>query len=157
MPVELAIPGREPIILEHAVFDVNGTLAVDGELVEGAAERLGILAGSLTIHLITADTHGKQAAIDERLGITAARMTMGHEREQKAEFINKLDRHRCVAIGNGANDVLMLETAALGIAVLGREGLCFEAARAADIMAPSILDALDMLIHPARLVATMRR
>jgi P-type E1-E2 ATPase len=157
MPVELAIPGRESIVLKHAVFDVNGTLAVDGELIEGVSERLGILAGSLTIHMITADTHGKQHAIDDRLGITAVRMTPGHEREQKAEFINRLDRHHCAAVGNGANDVLMLETAVLGIAVLGHEGLYFEAARAADVLAPSILDALDMLIHPARLVATLRR
>jgi soluble P-type ATPase len=51
----------------------------------------------------------------------------------------------------------MLEAAALGIAVLGDEGLATEALQAADVVAGSIVQALDLLIRPARLVATHRR
>jgi P-type E1-E2 ATPase len=156
MPLDLVIPGRKPLHLEHAVFDVNGTLAWDGELIEGVAERLEILARQLQIHMITADTHGKQAQIDKRLGIAATRMTPGGEPEQKAALIEQLGRQRCAAIGNGSNDVLMLAAAALSIGVVGPEGISAEALRTTDIIAPSILAALDLLIYPARLVATLR-
>jgi soluble P-type ATPase len=50
----------------------------------------------------------------------------------------------------------MLSAAALGIAVLGPEGLAREAWEAADILTPDILAALDLLLHPQRLVATWR-
>jgi len=61
-----------------------------------------------------------------------------------------------VAIGNGANDAAMLQEAALGIAVLGPEGLAAEALLAADVVVASIEDALDLLLRPHRLVATLR-
>ena len=62
-----------------------------------------------------------------------------------------------VAIGNGANDVSMLRAAALGIVVVGPEGLATEAIAAATIVTLSIADALDLLLNPKRLVATLRR
>jgi soluble P-type ATPase len=51
----------------------------------------------------------------------------------------------------------MLSSAALGIAVLGPEGLAVEALRAAHVVVARIEDALDLLLHPQRLVATLRR
>jgi P-type E1-E2 ATPase len=155
--IQLNIPGRGEIELHHAVFDVNGTLAVDGVLIEGVAERLKQLKEHLDIHLITADTHGRQAEIDAQLGITARRMLPNSERQQKVVFLNELGRSQAAAIGNGSNDVWMLEAAAVGIAVLGVEGLSSEALRAADVVVPSVLDALDLLLNPKRLVATLRR
>lgn len=155
--LELTIPGRGTIVLHHAVFDVNGTLATDGVLIEGVAERLQALKGYLEIHLLTADTHGRQAEIDRQLGLTAQRMKSGGEREQKAAYVNDLGAENVVAIGNGANDVGMLEAAAIGIAVLGVEGLNSEALQAADVVVASIYDALDLLLKPKRLIATLRR
>ncbi len=61
------------------------------------------------------------------------------------------------AVGNGANDVEMLREAELGIAVLGYEGLAKGAADAADILVTSVHDALDLLLRPTRLLATLRR
>jgi soluble P-type ATPase len=60
-------------------------------------------------------------------------------------------------VGNGANDVDMLAEAALGIAVLGSEGLAVPALIAADVLAASIDEALELLLNPKRLVATLRR
>ena len=88
--IELSVPGRTDLRLNHAVFDVNGTLAVDGVLVGGVADRIAALGEHLEIHLLTADTHGGQAAIDATLGVTAERVTRGHEREQKAAFVTHL-------------------------------------------------------------------
>jgi soluble P-type ATPase len=63
---------------------------------------------------------------------------------------------RVVAIGNGRNDRLMLEAAALGIAVIGDEGIAAEAASASDIVTRHIRDALQLLLEPRRLVASLR-
>ncbi len=155
--IELSIPGRGIIILRHAVFDVNGTLAVDGVLIEGVAERMQKLGTHLELHLLTADTHGGQATIDRQLGLTARRIQPGGEREQKAAYVNNLGAESVVAVGNGANDVGMLEAAAIGIVVMGTEGLNSEALQAADIVVASIHDALDLLLKPKRLIATLRR
>lgn len=74
---------------------------------------------------------------------------------QKAELVGRLGAESVIAVGNGRNDVAML-TAALGIAVLGAEGCAGAALRAADVVVPSISDALDCLLEPRRLVATLR-
>lgn len=155
--ITIEIPGRGPLALAHLVLDVNGTLACDGVLEPGVAERIGALRAELEVHLLTADTHGGQAAIDAALGLTAIRVRAGEERAQKAAFLRSLRGGECAAFGNGANDVAMLEAAALAVAVLGREGLCREALEAADLLALSAVDALDLLLHPARLRATLRR
>ena len=61
-----------------------------------------------------------------------------------------------MAIGNGTNDVLMLEHCSLGIVVLGPEGTSGAALRAADVICRSIEEALDLLLSPQALVATLR-
>ena len=85
------------------------------------------------------------------------RVKAGQEQEQKAALINQLGSEHVVAIGNGANDTDMLKAAAIGIAVLGPEGLCAETLLAADVVVTSITDALDLLLVPKRLIATLRR
>ena len=100
----------------------------------------------------------KQDAIDTELGLQGVRLrAKASEAEQKADFVSGLGPAGVVAIGNGANDVLMLREAALGIAVLGKEGLSVAAFQNADLVVADILDALDVLLHPKRLVATLRR
>jgi soluble P-type ATPase len=59
-------------------------------------------------------------------------------------------------VGNGRNDRLMLKAAALGIAVLQKEGAAASALAAADLVLPNITDALDALEHPLRLIASLR-
>jgi P-type E1-E2 ATPase len=136
---------------------VNGTLALDGQLIDGVARELGVLRDRLTLHLVTSDTSGRQAEIDRKLGVEAVRISPGGEAEAKAAYVRKLGAERVVAIGQGANDASMLREAALGICVLSPEGVAVEAINAADVVAPGILDALFLLEHPLRLVATLRR
>jgi soluble P-type ATPase len=50
----------------------------------------------------------------------------------------------------------MLEAAALGIAVLGDEGLAADAMQACDIVVRDIAEALALLENPQRLVASLR-
>jgi len=154
--IEIEIYGRGRLELDHLVLDMNGTLTLDGALLEGVAERLGALASQVTPVIVTADTYGTGSRIAKELGIGIERVERGMEGEQKLELVKRLDAARCVAIGNGANDAAMLEAAAIGICVLGPEGAASQALAAADIVAPDITGALDLLAHPIRLVATLR-
>jgi len=154
--INVDVPGFGILQLEQLVLDVNGTLAVDGRLIDGVAQRLLTLNEQVSVHLVTANTHGAQLEIDRQLGLTAQRLTRGKEREQKAEFVDRLGAMQVVAIGNGANDAEMLRSAAVGIVVMGLEGASSAALAASDIATTNILDALDLLLHPKRLVATLR-
>lgn len=159
--MEITIPGRDAFHLDHLVLDVNGTVAAGGRLIDGVRERLLALRRSgLNVHWITADTRGRQAALDEVLGWPAVRIAGDDpqgEAERKAAFVRELGADGVVAIGNGSNDRAMLREAALGIAVLGPEGLAVETLLAADAVAPDILVALDLLVDGNSLIATLRR
>jgi P-type E1-E2 ATPase len=155
--IELNIPGRGVIQIDHLVSDVNGTLALDGKLIDGVASALLNLGDRLNIHLLTADTHGRQASIDQQLGLEAVRISPGGESEAKEEYVRSLSADRVVALGQGANDAGMLSEALLGICVHSPEGIAAEALAAADVVAPDILSALALLENPMRLVATLRR
>jgi soluble P-type ATPase len=157
MMIELNIPGRSPLRLEHLVTDVNGTLALDGVLMDGLVKRIAAVRDRLTVHLLTADTHGRQAIIDQQLALTAARLAPGGEADQKRYYVENLGADSVVAIGQGANDSLMLKAAALGICVLSPEGSASETLLAADIVVPNIVAAFDLLDKPLRIVATLRR
>lgn len=154
--IEIDIPGFAPLRLAHLVLDYNGTIAFDGALIEGVKERLLALALQIEIHVLTADTFG--GVQRELAGTPAAVHVLGPGREDRAKlnYVRELGAERSACLGNGRNDALMLAEAALGIAVLGDEGLAIEAAEVADLVAPSILDALDLFIHPLRLIATLR-
>jgi P-type E1-E2 ATPase len=155
--IELNIPGWGNLQLEHLVCDVNGTLAVDGKLIEGISRALGNLHDRLSLHLITSDTHGKQTIIDQQLKLTAIRVQPGIEAQQKAEYVRQLGAKQVVAIGQGMNDAAMLETAGLGIAVISPEGLAVETLKSADIVVNDIFSAINLLEKPMRILATLRK
>lgn len=155
--IELNIPGRGLIQLEHLVSDVNGTLAIDGVLIDGVSKSLRQLRDRLTIHLLTADTHGRQELLDIQLNLKAIRIKPGNEYLQKADFVESLGADRVVAIGQGANDAEMLRKAAIGICILSKEGTSIETLLAADILVPDITSAFELLEKPLRLVATLRK
>jgi len=155
--MKLDIPGVGVMQLAHLVCDVNGTLAVDGRLHEGLAQIFAALRERLSIHLLTADTHGQQYIIDQQLDLKAVRVTRGNEAAQKAEYVRRLGAGHVAAIGQGANDAAMLKTAAIGIGILSVEGLSGDALLAADIIVPDIYAALGLLENPLRIVATLRK
>jgi len=154
--MELAIPGFGKLRLEHLVLDYNGTLALDGRPLPGVRTRLKRLARSLRIHVVTADTFGKARAglggVDCRLEI----LDKAGEDRAKAAYVRRLGPSRVACVGNGRNDRLMLRVAALGIAVVQAEGTSAEAVAAADLLVPSVVDALDLFLQPRRLTASLR-
>jgi P-type E1-E2 ATPase len=155
--IHFNVSGLGVFQIEHLVMDVNGTLAVDGQLIDGVASKLASLQGQVRLHLLTADTHGRQHLIDQQLGLTAVRIQPGGEAQQKSEYVRRLGSETVAAIGQGANDTEMLKMAKLGICVLSAEGVARDTLLACDLLAPSILSALELLERPARISASLRR
>ena len=151
------IPGRGRLELSALVLDLNGTVAVDGEIIPGVAARVGALqAQGVICYLVTADTRGLGAETARVLGLTLHRIAAGQEQSAKRAFVEQLGADRVAVIGNGANDAEMLQAAAVGLAVLQAEGMATAALRAADVVVPDINAALDLLLKPRRLIATLR-
>jgi len=153
MTVVVSIPGREPLMLIHLVLDVNGTLSDRGVLIDGVSERIERLGTALDVVLASADTFGGVDELGVELGVEVVVVAEGAD---KAALVDRLGATSVVAIGNGANDAPMLERAALGIAVVGPEGASTRALAASDVVCRSVLEALDLLLDPRRLVATLR-
>ena len=154
--IEIDIPGFGKLELLHLVSDYNGTLALDGELLPGVAERLRRLSPDLRIHVVTADTFGLAGDRLAGLPVELVIMPARSQSEAKLQFVSSLGSASVVAIGNGRNDRKMLSAASLGIALVQREGAAAETAAAAHVLCTSALDALDLLLEPKRLIATLR-
>jgi P-type E1-E2 ATPase len=154
--ISIDIPGFRKLELVHLVSDYNGTLALDGKLLPGVAEAVSSLAPNIHIHVITADTFGLAKAQLAGLPIRLAITPVESQAEAKLQFVSELGANTVVAIGNGRNDRKMLSAAALGIALIQREGGAAETLASADVVSTSILDALEFLRNPKRLVATLK-
>ncbi len=155
--IQVDIPGNRTLKLEHLVLDFNGTLAVDGQLINGVKPLLQQLSQRLKIHIITADTFGtvKESLNDVECKVVI--LSPDKQDKQKASYIKRLGRELCVAIGNGLNDRIMVKSAQLGIATIQAEGAAAPTVKCADIAVLSILDGLNLLLNPQRLTATLRR
>lgn len=154
--IRIEISGMSPLEIEHLVLDYNGTIAINGGLIEGVAERLAALSALVDVHVLTADTYGSVYEQCRDLNLSVDVIGKYHQDREKLNFIESLKSEYCVAIGNGRNDVLMLESAALGIGVIQGEGMSTKTLMSSDIVFTSINDALDALLHPNRLIATLR-
>jgi P-type E1-E2 ATPase len=157
MMIELNIPGRGRLQLEHLVCDVNGTLALDGTLPVGMVRTLNALKDRLMIHIISADTLGNLQSVERQLKIHAIRINPQEEAEQKAAYVRELGAEQVAAIGQGANDAQMLKEAAIGICVLSLEGTAIETLMSADLVMPGIFEALELFDKPLRMVSSLRK
>ena len=166
--IEINIHGREKLNIENLVLDLNGTLALDGKIIEGVKERLWTLSRQLNIYLVTADTRGRAEETLNDIGADRAegkgsisiilhRIGEGEEDFQKLELVRKLAPDKTVSIGDGSNDALILKESAIGVCIIGKEGAAAEALMNADLVMIDINDALDLLLKPERLMATLRK
>ena len=149
------IPGRGRLEIAHLVLDLNGTLAVDGAVAQAVIERLQTLSRIVQVHVVTADTFGTAAKLGG-LGIHVQVLTPGDQVEDKAALVRALGAAHTMAVGNGANDEGMVREAALGVAMVGQEGALARTILAAGVVVGRIEDALDLLLIPKRLIATLR-
>ena len=153
--IKIQIPGREELVLHHLVLDYNGTIAEDGNIIEGIRPRLAELSKELSIYVITADTHGTAAKKCEGLPLQVLTFPTTEVGKIKAEEVTKLEGG-VITIGNGFNDIQMSDAADLSICVIGKEGCCGALLAHTDVVVTSIEDALDLLLKTGRLRATLR-
>lgn len=152
----IEIPNSETIELKNIVFDYNGTIAIDGELIEGVQTYIDELSSIFDFYVITADTYG---SVEQQLQNTKCKVIKIEKDFQdikKLDFIKKIGSANTLSVGNGRNDRLMLKESILGIGILQDEGICTETLMNSDILVKSIFDVFEFLENKNRLVATLR-
>lgn len=155
--VTFYIPGREKNQIKHLLLDFNGTIAMDGILLDGIAASLRALTQTLDVHVVTSDTHGTVRSQLKDLPLTITILTSDDHTAEKARFVKKLGTESVIAIGNGYNDASMLLEAAIGMVVMQREGASAETLIQADIVFTDITHAFEAILNPQRLVASLRK
>jgi soluble P-type ATPase len=153
--MKIDIPGWGNVDIENIVIDLDGTIATDGRISLEVKEKIGALSNLAKIYILTANSQGP--ADEEILGMKAELIKVPNEdsKRGKLDFLKTLNLEMTVAIGNGSNDQLILKEAALGIAVLGDEGVSVSAMKSADIVVKNIQNALDLFLKPKRLITTL--
>ncbi|MCT4535308.1 ATPase P [Halodesulfovibrio sp.] len=154
--LKVAIPGFEPMEFDHLVLDFNGTIAFDGNIIHGVEPAISMLAQLVTVHILSADTNQNVTQQVAHLPVTTRVVNSAYQLQEKLEYVEALGAESVCAIGNGNVDTDMLKKAELGIAILGQEGLSPKALLVADVLMPDIVSALESLVNPARLKATLR-
>ncbi len=153
----IEIPHYKTLNLKHLVLDYNGTLAKDGTLIEETRTLLDALGEHYTLHVITSDTFGTVRAQLKGLDITVKILHSNDHTGEKSNYIHALGAEQCIAVGNGSNDMLMLQNAMLGIALVGNEGCSTRTLKSSDVVCTNICDALGLVLSQKRLIATLRQ
>lgn len=154
--MKIEIPGYKTLNLKYLILDYNGTIAVDGQIPDTVKDRLRQLADQLEIYVLTADTHGTAKEKCKGLPLTIQTFPDGSAMDAKVKHVVQLGAETCAAVGNGRNDILMLQKSGLAVAVMEREGVYGGLVAESDVCVRSIEDALDLLLYPKRLIAALR-
>ena len=152
----IEIPGYKRLEIKHIVCDYNGTIAVDGKLIDGVRIIINDISEKVDVHVITADTFGFVERELENVHCKLVKISIQNQAVSKLEYLLNLGKDKTICIGNGNNDRLMLKEAALGITLLQEEGTCIETLLVSDIVCKNIIDAFGYFIEPKRLIATLR-
>jgi soluble P-type ATPase len=148
--ITLQRPGQTSLEIECLLIDYEGTLASDGRVHPKAKDKINLLAKRISVYIVV---KSEQVKVEESLRNVKAEvlfLTEGETSGEKLDLLRRLGPERTVAIGNGADDVPMLEEAGFSICVIGKEGASGEALKRADMVVNDILDALDFLLKPLR-------
>jgi soluble P-type ATPase len=153
--ISIVRPGQGNLEIEFILIDFEGTLASDRRVHPKAKDKINLLSKRANIYILTKE---EKILVEEALKKVKAEIVYFKEGEaflQKLDFLRKLGASQCVVVGNGVDDVPMIEEAGLGICVLSKEGTFTEAMKKADLVFMNILDAFDFLLKPLRQKATL--
>lgn len=150
------IPGRGKFDIENIVLDYNGTIAVDGLILDGVKELISKLKKHANIYILTADTYGTVREACKDLDIEVITFPNENAGENKKKIVKELNGQKTICVGNGYNDILMFEESILSIAVIEGEGASGKLLSNADIVTRSIVDALNIILNENKVAATLR-
>lgn len=147
-------PNKEIINIENIILDLNGTLAVNGQVSE-KAKKLVVKLKQLgyKLILISGDIRGNAKTVAEELDLG---LYLGANSSEKAKQMKRFDKEKTAAIGNARIDIGTFENAKISIATLQSEGIHSGILNYVDLIVPSIEDALNLFIDVKSLEATLR-
>ncbi len=157
--IAIDIPGRGPCQIHTIVSDYSGTLSRGGKLTPGVRTRLLKLRTVVDVEVVSSDTFG--TAAEQLRGIAVPHiLTSARHDVEKERYVRRFDLPRVAAFGNGVNDRLLLKAVkdggGLAVAVDNGEGCALDALLHADLIVTGAANALDLLLDPRRLKATLR-
>ena len=153
--IKVEIPGRGMFNFENAVFDYNGTIAVDGDVNSETEKNIKKLGELLNIYILTADTYG---TVNKKCGHLPAEIKVfpGDEASKhKKEIVENL-KGQTICFGNGFNDIEMFKSADLSVCIIDEEGCCGKIIAHSDIVVKSINDGFNLLFRTNRIKADLR-
>ena len=158
--ITIDIPGFGKLQINAIISDYTGTLAFAGKLSPGVKDRLARLAQLVDIHVVTADSFGTSDEELQGLPLVCRKLAGPGEDAQKQRYAMELNPRYVASFGNGNNDRLHMklvkESGGVTIAVDNGEGCAHEAIRNAQVVVVGAVNALDLLLEPTRLRATLR-
>lgn len=153
--MKFPIPGTGELTIDTIILDLNGTISVGGQLVDGVKQRLQQLkATGYRIVFFTGNTRNDADDLAAELGIE---WRLAKSAADKAAAAQDFHPDTCASIGNGRIDLDLMKAVKLGIVTLQAEGVQVETLLACDIVIPTITDALDLFLDEDRLIATLRK
>lgn len=155
--ITLLRPGHDPLAIDSILIDFEGTLALDGRVHPKVKDKLNLLAKRARIYILTEEKKEKVEEVLRKVKAEIVWLSEGQGSQEKSRWLDQVGPDRTVAIGNGLDDAEILDKAALGLAILSKEGTVVSTLTQADLLFPSLLDALDFLLKPLRQKATLKR
>jgi len=155
--ISIQRPGMESLDIHFVLIDFEGTLAMDGRVHPKAKDKVNLLSKRATIYILTKSNREKVEETLTKMKVEILYLTEGDSSQQKLNVLQRLGSHQTAVIGNGLDDVRIMEQAGLGMCVIGKEGSSAEAMAKADLVVSNVLDALDFLLKPLRQRATLSR
>jgi soluble P-type ATPase len=148
-------PGQSNLEVEFILIDFDGTLASDRRVHPKAKDKINLLSKRTKIYILAAEEKERVEDALRKVKAEIIYLTQGESSQKKLDLLHQLGPAKTVAVGNGVDDVSVLEEAGLGVCVLGKEGAFSEAVKRTDVVFLNILDALDFLLKPLRQKATL--
>lgn len=154
--MEYSIPWyKKNLKLDTLILDLNGTITTDGKLISWVKDKILALKKEWwTVLLCSGDTQWTAAKIAKWLW---AILYICKNQNDKKNVLKDYKPKHCVTIGNGHIDLKLMGKCALSIAVIQAEWCYSKAILSSDIVCTNIVDALDTLLLPKRLIATLRK
>ncbi|MBM4338855.1 MAG: hypothetical protein FJ110_04865 [Deltaproteobacteria bacterium] len=153
--IALQRPGQTPLEIEYLLIDYEGVLATDGRVHPKAKDKINLLAKRTSVYILAKTGQVKVEETLRKVKADVIFLTEGQASKEKLDLLRRLGPERTVVIGNGIDDVPILEEAGFSICAIGKEGASGEAIKRAGLIVTNILDALDFLLKPLRQKATL--
>ncbi len=151
------VPETGKYEIENIVFDYNGTIAINGEIISGILEKIVKLTEVFNVAIITADTFNTVRKAFKNTNVNIHIIDNENGMIQKKEFIKNIGSNKTIALGNGRNDELMLKESIISVAILNDEGVSLKALNSADFLLKDINHFFEMIEEPKKLIAILRK